>query len=64
MFDVIMEDGSNRASHKFAGFNHLFADGLGDHGIYVVEDTHSNYSHSERVPLAVEGGGYGGWVIS
>ena len=26
-----------------ASFNHLFADGLSDDGIYVVEDTHSNY---------------------
>ena len=43
VFDVIIDDGSHRASHMIASFNHLFADGLSDNGIYVVEDTHSNY---------------------
>jgi len=43
VFDVIINDGSHMASHMIASFNHLFADGLSDDGVYVVEDTHSNY---------------------
>ena len=43
VFDVIIDDGSHMASHMIASFNQLFADGLSDNGIYVVEDTHSNY---------------------
>ena len=43
VFDVIIDDGSHMASHMIASFNHLFADGLSDDGVYVVEDTHSNY---------------------
>ena len=43
VFDVIIDDGSHMASHMIASFNHLFADGLSDDGVYVMEDTHSNY---------------------
>jgi hypothetical protein len=42
-FDIIVDDGSHHSSHMIASFNHLFADGLKDDGIYLVEDLHSNY---------------------
>ena len=48
VFDVIIDDGSHLASHMIASFNRLFADGLSDNVIYVVEDTHSNYWQSGR----------------
>jgi hypothetical protein len=42
-FDLIIDDGSHRSSHMITSFNCLFADGLGDSGIYFVEDLHANY---------------------
>jgi hypothetical protein len=47
-FDLIMDDGSHHSSHIIASFNHLFADGLKDTGIYFVEDLHANYWHPWR----------------
>ena len=42
-FDLIIDDGSHVSSHIIASFNHLFADGLKDSGIYLAEDLHTNY---------------------
>ncbi len=42
-FDIVIDDGSHFASHMIASFNALFLDGLAAPGLYVVEDTHSNY---------------------
>jgi hypothetical protein len=42
-FDLIIDDGSHVSSHIIASFNHLFASGLKDSGIYFVEDLHANY---------------------
>lgn len=47
-FDLIIDDGSHISSHIIATFNHLFADGLNDAGIYFVEDLHANYWPSWR----------------
>ena len=47
-FDLIMDDGSHHSSHVIASFNHLYADGLKDTGIYFVEDLHANYWHPWR----------------
>jgi hypothetical protein len=47
-FDLIMDDGSHHSSHIIASFNHLYADGLKDTGIYFVEDLHANYWHPWR----------------
>lgn len=42
-FDLIIDDGSHRSSHIITSFNHLFAAGLKNSGIYFVEDLHANY---------------------
>lgn len=42
-FDLVIDDGSHRSSDVIASFNHLFADGLKDLGIYFVEDLHASY---------------------
>jgi len=42
-FDVIVDDGSHVARHMIASFNALFLDGLRAPGVYLVEDTHTNY---------------------
>jgi hypothetical protein len=47
-FDLIMDDGSHHSSHIIASFNHLYADGLAENGIYFVEDLHANYWHPWR----------------
>jgi hypothetical protein len=47
-FDIIMDDGSHHSSHIITSFNHLYADGLKDTGIYFVEDLHANYWHPWR----------------
>jgi hypothetical protein len=47
-FDLIIDDGSHQSSHMIASFNHLFADGLKDSGIYFVEDLHANFWHPWR----------------
>jgi SAM-dependent methyltransferase len=47
-FDLIIDDGSHHSSHIIASFNHLYADGLKESGIYFVEDLHANYWHPWR----------------
>lgn len=47
-FDLIIDDGSHHSSHMITTFNHLFAEGLKDDGIYFVEDLHANYWHPWR----------------
>jgi hypothetical protein len=47
-FDLIIDDGSHHSSHIITSFNHLYADGLKDTGIYFVEDLHANYWHPWR----------------
>jgi hypothetical protein len=42
-FDVVLDDGSHVTSHQIESFRYLFAKGLADGGIYLVEDLHSNY---------------------
>lgn len=42
-FDVIVDDGSHMTSHMVESFRHLFATGLSERGIYVVEDVHTNF---------------------
>jgi hypothetical protein len=42
-FDLILDDGSHVCSHMIASFNHLFLAGLKSPGIYMAEDTHSNF---------------------
>ena len=47
-FDLILDDGSHMCSHMIASFRHLFISGLRDKGVYLVEDTHSNFWPSYR----------------
>jgi SAM-dependent methyltransferase len=42
-FDLIIDDGSHHSTHIITSFNCLYATGLKDDGIYVVEDIHANY---------------------
>jgi hypothetical protein len=42
-FDLIIDDGSHLSSHIITSFNHLYAAGLKNSGIYFVEDLHANY---------------------
>ena len=42
-FDFILDDGSHVCSHMIASFNYLFLCGLKDGGVYLAEDTHSNF---------------------
>lgn len=47
-FDIIIDDGSHQSSHIITTFNHLYAAGLKNSGIYFVEDLHANYWHPWR----------------
>ena len=47
-FDFILDDGSHMCSHMIASFRHLFLAGLKEKGVYLVEDTHSNFWPSHR----------------
>src|SRR5262245_26238722 len=47
-FDLILDDGSHMSSHMVASFNLLFLDGLRSPGVYLVEDTHSNFWRGSR----------------
>ena len=47
-FDLIIDDGSHVTSHMIDSFNFLFDKGLKDVGMYIVEDTHSNYWKTHR----------------
>ncbi len=42
-FDLIIDDGSHHSTHMIMSFNCLYAAGLKDDGIYLVEDLHANY---------------------
>jgi hypothetical protein len=42
-FDVVLDDGSHKSLHMIATFDHLFVPGLSDGGLYIVEDTHTNF---------------------
>jgi hypothetical protein len=42
-FDVILDDGSHICSHMIASFGHLFLSALAARGLYIVEDTHTNF---------------------
>ena len=46
-FDVIIDDGSHIQSHMIFTFTRLFQY-LKDGGIYLIEDTHTNYSPSHQ----------------
>lgn len=47
-FDFILDDGSHICSHMIASFNYLFLCGLKNGGIYMAEDTHSNFWPEHR----------------
>ncbi|MEO8037140.1 MAG: class I SAM-dependent methyltransferase [Betaproteobacteria bacterium] len=42
-FDVILDDGSHLCSHMLATFGNLFLGSLKDDGVYIAEDTHTNF---------------------
>jgi hypothetical protein len=42
-FDIIMDDGGHTTNQMITSFNALFRYALTDEGLYMVEDTHSNY---------------------
>lgn len=42
-FDAVLDDGSHIPSFTIDSFRFLFANGLRDGGVYLVEDVHSNY---------------------
>ena len=42
-FDVVIDDGSHVCSHMIKTFDYLFLNGLTDTGVYIAEDTHSNF---------------------
>lgn len=46
VFDLIIDDGSHISSHMIKSFNSLFDFGLKSQGLYLVEDTHSNFWNS------------------
>lgn len=47
-FDVIIDDGSHVCSHMIASFGYLFLPALADTGIYIAEDTHTNFFPAYR----------------
>jgi hypothetical protein len=47
-FDAILDDGSHMCSHMIRTFEHAFLRGLTDDGIYLAEDTHSNFWREYR----------------
>lgn len=42
-FDIIIDDGGHTTAQQTISFNFLYAHGLNDGGVYLVEDLHSNY---------------------
>ena len=42
-FDAILDDGSHICSHMIKTFDYLFLNGLKSSGVYIAEDTHSNF---------------------
>ena len=47
-FNFILDDGSHRCSHMIASFDYLFLNGLNSPGVYLVEDTHTNFWNEFR----------------
>lgn len=45
-FDLILDDGGHTTGQMLASFNYLFKAGLLESGVYMVEDTHSNFMDS------------------
>jgi len=43
LFDIIVDDGGHTTAQQTISFKYLYANGLKDGGVYVVEDLHSNY---------------------
>ncbi len=42
-FDIILDDGSHICSHMVKTFDYAFLNGLTDNGLYLAEDTHTNF---------------------
>lgn len=42
-FDIILDDGGHTTAQQTISFNHLYANGLNDPGVYLVEDLQTNY---------------------
>lgn len=42
-FDIILDDGSHINSHMIASFAYLFLPALVEDGLYIAEDTHTNF---------------------
>lgn len=42
-FDLIIDDGGHKSAQMIGSFNLLFKEGLQSHGLYLVEDTHTNF---------------------
>lgn len=47
-FDVILDDGSHLSAHMIASFNYLFLPALTERGLYIAEDTHTNFWSTYR----------------
>jgi hypothetical protein len=47
-FDVIIDDGSHVSSHMVKTFDYLFLNCLKNRGVYIAEDTHTNFWHGYR----------------
>lgn len=50
-FDIVLDDGSHIPSWTLKSFQFLFARGLRDGGVYVVEDLHACYSPDSTEPF-------------
>jgi len=51
-FDIIVDDGSHLSSHQIKSFTELFTPYLKDGGIYIVEDTSTNYEPEMNKPTS------------
>jgi hypothetical protein len=47
-FDVVLDDGSHMCSHMIASFGHLYLPALVDDGLYIAEDTQTNFWREYR----------------
>jgi len=47
-FDAILDDGSHICSDMIKTFEYAFLNGLADQGVYIAEDTHSNFWRGYR----------------
>ena len=53
---LVVDDGSHQAADVLASFNLLFAAGMKDEGIYIVEDLHTSYhpgSSASTFPFSI-----------